>query len=381
MHPQLGRRRRMKTRRTRIFLAGDVMTGRGIDQILPTPSDPRLYEDHVRDATRYVTLAEAANGPIPRPADLAYPWGDGLAALERLLPDVRIVNLESAITTSESCWPGKGIHYRMQPANIGCLTAAGLDCCVLANNHVLDWGHAGLAETLDTLDAAGLRHAGAGRDIADAARPAAIELEAGRRVLVFACGSTTSGIPPDWAASARHAGVNLLPDLSGETLRRLAGQIDAERRADDIVIVSLHWGGNWGYQIDEEQRRFAHGLIDSADVDIVHGHSSHHPRAIEVYGDRLILYGCGDLLTDYEGIRGYESFRDDLVAMYFADLDADTGRTMQLRLVPLQLRKFRLNHAAPEDVRWLCDRLGRECARFGRRLLQDHGEPAVLRLA
>ena len=75
------------------------------------------------------------------------------------------------------------------------------------------------------------------------------------------------------------------------------------------MVASVHWGSNWGYDIPREQTVFAHRLIDEAGVDIIHGHSSHHVRAIEVYKDRLILYGCGDFLNDYEGISGYEEFR------------------------------------------------------------------------
>ncbi len=124
------------------MLTGDVMFGRGIDQILPHPGDPRLYEVSIRDARDYVALAERAHGPIPRRVDEAYVWGDALAALRATPPHARIVNLETSITTSENFSP-KGINYRMNPTNIGCLAAASVDCCVLANNHVLDWGEAG----------------------------------------------------------------------------------------------------------------------------------------------------------------------------------------------------------------------------------------------
>ena len=81
----------------RLFLCGDVMTGRGIDQVLPHPSDPLLHEGYASSALRYVELAERANGPIPRPVDFAYVWGDALTELERRRPDVRIVNLETAV--------------------------------------------------------------------------------------------------------------------------------------------------------------------------------------------------------------------------------------------------------------------------------------------
>jgi poly-gamma-glutamate synthesis protein (capsule biosynthesis protein) len=114
------------------------MIGRGIDQVLPHPSDPRLYEPVLQTALGYVALAVATHGPIPAPVDFAYIWGDALDAFTRMAPDVRIINLETAVTTSDTYWPDKGIHYRMHPANIPCLTAAQIDCVILSNNHTLD---------------------------------------------------------------------------------------------------------------------------------------------------------------------------------------------------------------------------------------------------
>src|ERR1043166_4600112 len=159
----------------RIFLCGDVMTGRGIDQALRHPVNPVLYEPHVRDAREYVALAEKANGRIPRPLNADYIWGDALRELERAKVDLRIANLETSITSAETPWPYKGIHYRMHPQNIGCLAAAQISACSLANNHVLDWGYDGLSETLKTLDAAGIAHAGAGNDLEEAMQPAVLD--------------------------------------------------------------------------------------------------------------------------------------------------------------------------------------------------------------
>lgn len=103
-----------------LFLCGDVMTGRGIDQILPHPSKPHLFEACVSSALDYVELAERRTGPIRRPVDFAYIWGDALEAMRRVGPDLRIINLETAVTTSEHAWPDKGIHYRMHPENLPC---------------------------------------------------------------------------------------------------------------------------------------------------------------------------------------------------------------------------------------------------------------------
>lgn len=359
-------------RRIRLFLCGDVMTGRGIDQVLPHPSDPALHEGYAVSALDYVALAEQAHGPIPRPAGFEYVWGDALEAWARLAPDVRIANLETAVTASEAWARGKGIHYRMHPANAPCLTAARLDCCVLANNHVLDWGRAGLAETLAVLRRAGVQAAGAGHDAAEAAAPAVLEVGAGR-VLVFAFGAESSGIAPDWAAAEKRSGVNLLPDFSDATLARIGAQVKAARRPGDVVVASIHWGGNWGYAVPAPHRAFARGLVEKGGVDVVHGHSSHHPIAIEVHAGRPILYGCGDFLNDYEGIRGYEAYRGDLGLMYFLDVDPASGALLRLAMLPMQMRRFRINRATARDTRWLRERLDRECRPLGCRVEAAEG--------
>lgn len=353
-----------------IFLCGDVMTGRGIDQVLPHPGSPVLYEGFVRDARDYVRLAEAAHGTIPRATDFGYVWGDSLEELRQAGIDVRIINLETSITRGGAPWPDKGIHYRMHPENTGVLTAAGIDCCCLANNHVLDWGREGLVETLQTLDAAGIAHPGAGWDEEEAAAPAVLDLPARGRVLVFSLGCVSSGIPIEWGAARGRSGVSLLTDLSAETARRLGDEILRIRRPGDVVIASLHWGGNWGYRIPEEHARFAHRLIEDG-VDVVHGHSSHHVRALEIYRDRLILYGCGDFINDYEGIGGYEEYRADLRLMYLLRLDSRAGRLLDVRLVPMQARRFRLRRASEADTRWLCELLDRLAAPFGTRVRRD----------
>jgi poly-gamma-glutamate synthesis protein (capsule biosynthesis protein) len=353
------------------------MTGRGVDQILPYPGVPALYESYVRDAREYVRLAEAVHGPIPRPVDFSYIWGDALGELDREGPDVRIINLETAVTESEDYWPNKPVLYRMRPRNIGCLTAARISCCALANNHLLDWGDEGLQETLRTLDAAGIAHAGAGRDRAEAASPAALDVAGKGRALVFSFGSPTSGVPREWAATGDRSGVNLLEDLSEETARRVADLTLKGRRPGDVVVASIHWGGNWGYHVPDEQISFAHRLIDEG-VSVVHGHSSHHVKSIEVYRERLILYGCGDFLNDYEGISGYDQFRGDLTLMCFVDIDPRQGRLQKARLVPMQIRRFRLKRASAEDSQWLCDLLNRLGAPFDTRAQLDREHSLTL---
>lgn len=353
------------------------MTGRGIDQVLSHPVDPELHEPYVRSAETYVRLAEDAHGPIPSPVAWDYVWGDVLDELDRLDPHLRILNLETAVTTSDDWVEWKGIHYRMHPKNVPVLTAVGADACVLGNNHVLDWGGGGLVETLEVLEEAGVETAGAGRDAERARVPAALSTGAGR-LLVFSYASPTSGVPVEWAAGPGAPGVRLLPELGRRGAEEIVDDVRAHRRGGDRVVVSVHWGGNWGYEIPDPQRELAREVIDAGAADVVHGHSSHHPKGMEVHRDRLILYGCGDFLNDYEGIGGREEYRGDLTLLYAPTL-TPSGELAELVMAPFRLRRFRLERTSEQDARWLADTLDRESRELGARVELGGSGRLVLR--
>ncbi|MGC3003720.1 CapA family protein, partial [Streptomyces sp. G35A] len=177
-------------------------------------------------------------------------------------------------------------------------------------------------------------------------------------------------IPPGWAATGALPGVARLPDLSAATAAAVVRRIRRVRRAGDLVAVSVHWGSNWGYRVPREQTRFAHALVDGG-ADLVHGHSSHHPRPVEVYRQRLILHGCGDFIDDYEGISGHQQYRDDLRIAHFVTVAADTGRLLGLRMVPLRARRMRLEPAPHEDAAWMHGTLTRVSAGVGLALGAD----------
>ncbi len=360
----------------RLFLCGDVMTGRGIDQVLAHPGDPELREAYVRDARTYVALAEQASGPVPRPVDPAWPWGDALRVLDAAGPDVRVINLETAVTRSDD-FARKGINYRMEPANLACVAAARPDICVLANNHVLDFGLAGLEETLEVLDRAGIGTVGAGLDAEEAWRPAALPLPGGGRLLVVAAALASSGVPPSWAATDDRPGVAFLAEPSTDAAAQVVARVQEGARPGDIVLASIHVGANWGHDVGRAVRRFAHALVEGG-VDVVHGHSSHHPRPIEVHRGRLILYGCGDLINDYEGITGHEDYRGDLRLLYLPTLDVGTGALTDLRMVALRSERLRLVRAGEHDTGWLATTLDDHSRPLGVRVgLTRDGELAV----
>jgi poly-gamma-glutamate synthesis protein (capsule biosynthesis protein) len=291
--------------------------------------------------------------------------------MDRLGPSIRVMNLETSVTRSDDAALDKAVTYRMSPRNLAVLRAARVDVWALANNHVLDYGRAGLLETLDVMDVAGLRSCGAGRTDADAWRPAVASAGRGQRVLVASVADVSSGVPQHWRATADRPGLALLDGLADADADAVADRLAQAAQPGDVAVVSIHWGSNWGYAVTREQRRFAHRLVDGG-VDVVHGHSSHHPRPLEVYRGRLVLYGCGDLVNDYEGIRGYEEFRGDLRLLYAVDLEGgagrEPGRLVRLAMVPLHARRLRLESASIDDSVWLADTLDRECRRLGTRV-------------
>src|SRR5581483_4191362 len=172
-------------------------------------------------------------------------------------------------------------------------------------------------------------------------------------------------------------GIELLPDLSERTAAAIADRMCRMRGPRDVAVASVHWGSNWGYGVPEEHVQFAHWLVGGG-IDVVHGHSSHHPRPIEVYRHRLILYGCGDLIDDYEGIGGYEQYRHDLVLMYFATFSQLGGGLVGLQMTPMQIRRMQLTGTAPTNAAWLRDTLEGVSAPYGSHVdLQPDGTLAL----
>ena len=344
----------------KLLLGGDLMLGRGIDQLMPQHCDPALTEPVAHSALHYVALAERRSGTIQAPFAAATPWGEALAWMEHFGAERRIVNLETAITTAPHPWPGKAVHYRMHPANVASLQAAAIDACCLANNHVLDWGFNGLADTLRSLRRAGIAAVGAGLNPHQAQAPIALPLAANGRLLLFAWAFASSGVPMAWAADRNHPGVALLSSIDSGAVKWLARCINRQRRSHDRVVVSLHWGANWVPVVPEQHRWLARQLIELAGVDVVFGHSSHHPLPLELYRGRLILYGCGDLINDTEGLPAHGPWRSDLVCLYGLELERDSGRLQALELHPFQLRGFQLQQANSADRALLERQMGLE---------------------
>lgn len=318
-----------------------------------------------------VMLGRGVNQEIHRHTPESF-WGDVLPLLRGA--DVAIANLECAITqhTEKYNRMFKMFHFRADPAAVKVLSAANIGYVSLANNHVLDYQEAGLMDTLQWLDEAGIRHAGAGRNLREATAPVQFEVE-GIKVGILALTDNQ----PDFAADRDRAGTNYLRIRNNDeaTIAWLREQVTQLRDAGmTLVILSAHWGPNMVVLPSPWFRNFAHAAIDCG-VDIFHGHSAHLFQGVERYEKGLILYDTGDFLDDYAID---SSLRNDWSFVFLVELD-DRG-LQRLRMLPVRLHYARVDLARGDEFVAIRKRMQWLCAEFNTNAIETpEGLEIVLR--
>ncbi len=290
---------------------------------------------------------------------LSYPWGDMLPIIRQA--DLRLINLECTITAHDKRWSKtpKVFFFRTRPEHVGVLKVAGINFVSLANNHILDFREEGLIETIETLNRAGITHAGAGRNIEEAERPAFLDAD-GLRVGIVAFTDNE----PVWAADEDKPGINYVPislDLDEGHLFRVKKALEVAREGSDFVIATFHWGPNMVRYPSREFIDFAHAVID-AGCDLFWGHSAHLFQPVEVYRDRLILYDTGDFIDDYAV--GLE--RNDESFLFVVSIDKD--RAVSIRLIPVLISWCQVNRARGETAREICMKMQDISMGYGTRL-------------
>ena len=295
-----------------------------------------------------VMLGRLVNRELRR-RSAVFPWGDTLPLLQEA--DWRVCNLECVISDQRpSVLPDKVFHFRSDAKNLAVLTAAKIDAVSLANNHTLDFGKDAMFDMLTRLDRAGIVHSGAGRNIADAMHPA-IGTGGGLRIGMLACTDNE----PEWAAEPAAPGVFYLPIGSTEEAAPLLQSVRHLRPMVDVLIVSLHWGPNWGSTPPPAQVRLARHLIQ-AGADVIFGHSGHVVRAVEIFRGKPIIYCAGNFVDDYavdEIERNDQSFIFVLVI--------EEGRIIGLRLYPTLIARFQATVARGREADEILERMGRLC--------------------
>jgi poly-gamma-glutamate synthesis protein (capsule biosynthesis protein) len=285
------------------------------------------------------------------------------------------VNLECCLSTRGRPWRRtyRHFHFRADPRwAIPALRSVGVDCCALANNHVLDFEEAALEDTLDALDGAGIARAGAGRTSAEARRPAFFSVD-GLTVAVVSFTDNT----PEYAAGPASPGVARVEfDLDDEeSVRVVSAALDAAKAEDpDVLVASLHWGPNMVARPPARFRRFGRWLVDRG-VDVVHGHSAHVFQGVEVYEGKPILYDTGDFVDDYAVD---SDLRNDRSFLFELDFD-DAGVPESLHLLPTQIGDCAVQAAGPAAAGWSRDRMRSLSEPFGTSF-REEGEELVLTL-
>jgi poly-gamma-glutamate synthesis protein (capsule biosynthesis protein) len=312
-----------------LALTGDVMLGRLVDQ--------------------YVIRNRSV-----RPEAL---WGDVLPIM--LAADRRFINLECVISSRGEEWHPhtKAFHFRAHPRALEFLRAAKIDCVMLANNHVLDFGTEALLDCLARLDSAGIARTGAGAEVNEAWAPALVEVPQGR---VGILGLTDN--EPEWEAKESMPGVSYVAyndrGLAEPYRARVIRTLAAARRQSDLLIVSAHVGPNWGAP-SRAMQALARELIDMG-ADIYWGHSNHTPQGIEIYKGRAILYSAGDFVDDY---LVDQDERNDLSFLFV--LQGMKNRIDRIRLHPVRIEDMGVRLANEEERKFLTRTMQTKCKAFG----------------
>lgn len=282
-----------------------------------------------------------------------YVWGDTLPIFKNA--DVRICNLECVISDFGQPWQAsKVFHFRSDAKNVEVLKIAGIDPVSIANNHVLDFEYEALLEMMKILGENKINFAGAGVNIQEAMEPAICRIK-GENIGLIAFTDSE----PVWEASSQKPGIFYVPiDLDDKRAKDLFTIIQKTRDDVDFLIVSCHWGPNWGYTPPKNHIPFAHALID-AGADIIFGHSPHVFRGIEVYKNKLILYSCGNFIDDYAVD---EIERNDQSFIFV--IETNDNKLTKLLLYPTVIRNFHSLLAEDFEMEEIESKMQRLCMQF-----------------
>lgn len=311
----------------KIALVGDVMLGRLVNKVLKN-SHP------------------------------AAPWGNTLSILENA--DLRICNLECVLSDIGNPWSKtpKMFHFRSDEKNVESLQLAKIDIVSIANNHVLDFEDEALLQMIDVLDSKNILHAGAGKNINESQKPAICVVKDEKiGMLAF------TDNEPLWQAEENKAGIFYVPvNLRDSQAKDLIKRIQDLRVEVDFLVVSAHWGSNWGYEVPKEHISFAHALID-AGADLIFGHSAHVFRGIEVYEGKPIIYSAGDFIDDY-AVDEIEKNDESFIFV----LEKETNQKLKLYLYPTCIGNFQANLASHGLERSILSKMKNLCKDLGTKM-------------
>ncbi len=207
-----------------------------------------------------------------------------------LKADLVIGNLEAVLIADRPMDPPWRYCLRGAPEYAEVLAKAGFHVLSLAANHSMDYGWDALAETIARVQATGIKTVGAGKDLAEARRPAVLDIH-GLRVAVLAYCSIHVEI--DLYATEGKPGVAYANESWIQT------DVAAAKAKNDVVLVCLHWGQEYVHYPRPRQRELARGVL-AAGADLIIGHHPHVLQGIEHVGKKAIVYSLGNFMFSDE---------------------------------------------------------------------------------
>ena len=286
----------------------------------PTPATPPVSDDDIRISAVGDIMLDGTARPVLQENGYDYPF----VHMRALFKDAHVVigNLEGPLTTQGTADRSKTYAFRSPPDKVSAaLKNAGFNVVTLANNHTLDYGPQGLIQTIETLDAVGILHVGAGNDN-HAARHAAMTTVHGQRIAFLGYSVT---LPETFYATQTRPGTAFGHE------EHVRADVAAARLEADIVIVSFHWGQEGKTALREYQTRLGRVAID-AGAQAVLGHHPHILQAVEYYKDGVILYSLGNFV--------FGSYSKTAARSAVAQLRFRHGRLAELRMVPILVDNF-----------------------------------------
>ena len=239
-------------------------------------------------------------------------------------PDLFMVNLENPITTAtekvEKEW-----NFKMPVKYISVLQQGGINAVTCANNHVFDYGVAGILETMSVLDSAGIVRVGIGKTLSEARAPKIISLKGKRIALLGYAG---------WSFPATSTRPGVVPrniEYVVEDVKRIKENVD-------FVVVNFHWGEELEAFPGEGQKILARKTID-AGADAIIGHHPHVLQGIELYKGKPIAYSLGNFIFGGNERNTYET------ALLSIELMNDT---MSVTLIPVAVKNYQPSIATGE---------------------------------
>lgn len=232
--------------------------------------------------------------------------------------DVMCLNNEFTYSTQGSPLKGKAYTFRAKPERVSVLQELGVDLVKLANNHVYDYGKEALLDTLDTLQDAGIKYMGAGRNLEEAMEPVYIEVDGKKIAFVAASRAEKNKKTPQ----ATEESPGILRCYDTELFLRVIAEADANA---DFVVAYVHWGTEYSYDLEEAQLATGKEYLD-AGADVIIGAHSHCLQGMEYYQGKPIIYSLGNYWFNEKTLDTM------LLNLHFYGNDGE--KNLEVRLIP-----------------------------------------------